>query len=380
MHEYLLTPGPVEMPREVYMATQKQIIGHRTKEFSDLFIEIEKKLSFLLKVDTPSVILPSSGTGALECLAVNFLCKGDKFISASCGVFGDRFRTIAEKTGATGIYLDFQPGEEISPNAVAMAVSNNPDVKCLLLTHNETSTGVVNPIKEIIRAIPEDKRPIILVDCVSSVGAMEMYPALWGIDAIATASQKGLLSPPGLGIVWLSEKAWKYVENNTCDSYYFDLKLQKKYLKKNNFANPYTPPVTLYYALNAALDVILKDGIDEWFKAHKLYATALAEGIKALGLELLVKKAEFRSPGVTAIKSSNYDTEAIRATLNTMGIVTAGGQADMKGKLIRIAHYDDKRFPELSIVLSCIFASLPNKKDITTNFMAEPLKILTSEE
>ena len=170
--KYLLTPGPVELPAEVLRAGARPLIGHRCPAFSELFTRIEKNLRELLKSDGPVIILPSSGTGALECMAVNFLEKGDKFISISCGVFGNRFREIALRTGAEGINIDVQFGDSVTPAIAAEAVKNNPGCKVLMITQNETSTGVVNPIKEIIAAIPEKDRPLILVDGVSSVGAM----------------------------------------------------------------------------------------------------------------------------------------------------------------------------------------------------------------
>ena len=194
--KYLLTPGPVELPAEVLRAGARPLIGHRCPAFSQLFTGIESKLGKLLKSEGPVIILPSSGTGALECMAVNFLEKGDKFISISCGVFGGRFREIALRTGAEGINIDVEFGDPLTPGLAAEAVRNNPGCKVLMMTQNETSTAVVNPIKDIIAAIPEKDRPLILVDGVSSVGAMECFPQEWGVDAVGTASQKGLLTPP----------------------------------------------------------------------------------------------------------------------------------------------------------------------------------------
>ncbi|MEG1502014.1 MAG: alanine--glyoxylate aminotransferase family protein [Synergistaceae bacterium] len=375
MKKYLLTPGPVEIPEEVRLASQRPLIGHRTSNFSDLFISIQTKLSQLLEVDSPSIILPSSGTGALECLAVNFLSKNDTFISASCGIFGDRFRTIAEKTGAKGIYIDFELGTHIQPEIVRDTVINHPECKVLLLTQNETSTGVINPIKEIIEAIPSSIRPIILVDGVSSIGTMESYPQKWGIDGIATASQKGLMCPPGLGILWISNKGWNYTNERECPSYYFDLKLHRKEFKENNYANPYTPPVTLYFALEKALDIILSNSKETWFKSHRTYSKALAAGVEELGFKLLTSHVKYRSPGVTAIKSDKFEMNLIKDNLSKLGIITAGGQGTLKDKLIRIAHYDDKSWPELSMILSCLYAATNNQIEIKSNFLAKPLEI-----
>lgn len=368
---YLLTPGPVELPAEVLRAGSRPLIGHRCPAFSELFTQIENKLQKLLKSEGPVIILPSSGTGALECMAVNFLEKGDKFISISCGIFGDRFRDITLRTGAEGVNIDVEFGDPVTPKVAADAVKNNPDCKVLLITQNETSTGVINPIKEIIAAIPEKDRPLIFVDGVSSVGAMECFPQEWGIDAIGTASQKGLLAPPGLGLVWLSEKAWNVLEGKTCPSYSYDLKLHKKSLEGKSPANPFTPPVSLYYALDEALEEILEKGTEIWFKSRRKYAYALAAGLEAMGFDLLVKCPEARSPGVTAFKYPAGDTEIIRKRLRAMGIETAGGQGKLKGKLVRIAHYNNWGWPELCVTLGSLYGAADMAQSVKKDFLAE---------
>ncbi|MFA7651828.1 MAG: alanine--glyoxylate aminotransferase family protein, partial [Synergistaceae bacterium] len=354
--------------------------GHRCPAFSELFTRIEKNLRELLKSDGPVIILPSSGTGALECMAVNFLEKGDKFISISCGVFGNRFREIALRTGAEGINIDVQFGDSVTPAIAAEAVKNNPGCKVLMITQNETSTGVVNPIKEIIAAIPEKDRPLILVDGVSSVGAMECFPQEWGIDAIGTASQKGLLTPPGLGLVWLSEKAWNALEGKTCPSYSYDLKLHKKDLEAKSPANPFTPPVSLYYALDEALEEILEVGTGVWFKSRRKYADALIAGLEAMGFDLLVKCPEARSPGVTAFKYPGGDTEAVRKKLRAMGIETAGGQGKLKGELIRVAHYNNWGWPELCIILGSLYGAADMAQTLKKDFLAEAWNIWNRED
>lgn len=358
MRKHLLTPGPVELSHDVILAGARQLIGHRTAEFSDLLRNLEIKLEKLLNSEGPVVVLPSSGTGALECLMFNFLDKGDKFISVSCGNFGDRFRKIGEQLGAEAICLDVPLGASPDPETVVDFVKQNPQCKVLLLTQNETSTGVVVPIKAIVNALPKENRPIILVDGVSSVGAMECYPEEWGVDGLATASQKGLLTPPGLGLVWLSEKAWKFVEKRKCLSHYFDLKLHKKRLISNTPDNPYTPPVSLFYALDEALSFILNYEEGKWFKSRLKYARAFVAGIETLELEPLVTNPMYRSPGLTAFYSKTLDCEKIRKSLKAMGIETAGGLGSLKGKLIRVAHYNDCNWPELSMILGALYASL----------------------
>lgn len=355
--KYLLTPGPVELPEEVRGAGFKPLISHRCDEFSDLLMDIEAKLSMLFGSEAPVIILPSSGTGALEALAVNFLSAGSSFISVSCGTFGDRFREIALRTKATGYFLDIPQGYGASPELVAEFAAQHNDCDALLLTHNETSTGVVTPIKEIIAALPSAKKPLVLVDGVSSLGAVECHPQEWGVDGIAAASQKGLMTPPGLGLVWLSEWAWDVLEDRNCPSYNFDLKLNRKDLDKEHPATPYTPPVSLYYALNAALDIILAKGADAWFTEKKRYARAFSAGLEAMGFENLVKDEKYRSPGVTAIKPIMRDAEEIRKNLRLMGIEVAGGQGKMSGELLRIAHYSDCGWPELAMILGALYAA-----------------------
>ena len=355
MNKYLMTPGPVPVSTEVSLAGARALIGHRGREFSALFSGIETKLSRLLRSGGCTVIFPSSGTGALESLAVNFTGPGTKVISVSCGVFGDRFREITALTGAEMINVDVTPGEGVQPAVVADAVKANPGASVLLLTQNETATGVFNRLDEIIAALPKDNRPLVLADGVSSIGAMPCFPEAWGIDGLAFASQKGLLTPPGLGLVWLSKRGWDAVSKRKCPSYYFDLSRQKKDLEREAPENPYTPPVSLYFALDAALDAVLADG---WLELRARAARAFAAGLEALGFTLLVKDAKFRSPGVTAFYHPSGATKEIEKNLKGLGIEPAGGQGELKDRLLRISHYHDVRWPEITLALGGLYAAL----------------------
>lgn len=361
--KYLLTPGPVEAPRRVLEAASRPLISHRCGEFSELFKGISRKLGRLFESGQPVVILPSSGTGALECAAVNFLRQGDVFISLSCGVFGDRFREIAARTGARGIYVDAEPGCAPTPEAAAAALRENPGARALLVTHNETSTGVTVPVREIIAALPAEGRPLVLADGVSSVGAIECLPESWGVDVLCTASQKGLITPPGLGLVWLSKRALDELEGRECPSYYFDLKLHLKNMNPDSYANPYTPPVSLYNALDAALDIILAEGAPAWFAKRRRYAEAFAAALEELGYELLVRDRRLRSAGVTAFSAPGDASEAVRKRLSAAGYETAGGQGTLKGKLIRAAHYSDWEMPEMEDILRAFAEAIDNNSD-----------------
>ncbi|MDR1514489.1 MAG: alanine--glyoxylate aminotransferase family protein [Synergistaceae bacterium] len=376
MNRYLMTPGPVPVSTEVSRSQAKPLIGHRGGEFSSMFLSIEDKLARLLKSGGRTVLFPASGTGALEALAANFTGPDVKVLSVSCGVFGDRFREITALYGADIVNVDAALGEGVTPEMVAEAVERNPDCGVLFLTQNETSTGVLNPIDRIIAAIPKEKRPLILVDGVSSVGAMPCFPEEWGIDGLATASQKGLLTPPGLGLVWLSERGWKTVKERKCQSYYFDLERQRKVLDKDAPENPYTPPVSLYYALDEALDEILIDG---WFDLRRRAARSLAAGIESLGFSLLVKDKNFRSPGVTAFSLPSGDIPAVSKALKAFGVEPAGGQADLKGKIIRMSHYHDVRWPEISLALGSLYAALGSNRAGCGDFMKEAFEAWEGE-
>ncbi|MDR2780161.1 MAG: aminotransferase class V-fold PLP-dependent enzyme [Synergistaceae bacterium] len=372
MKRYLMTPGPVPVSAEVSLREAHTLIGHRGKEFSDLFSGIEEKLSRLLDSEGKTVIFPASGTGALESLSANFTGPDTSVISVSCGVFGDRFREITTLTGARMINVDLPPGEGVRPDKVASAVKSNPDASVLLLTQNETSTGVFNHIDEIIGELPKNGRPLVLVDGVSSVGAMPCFPEKWGIDGLATASQKGLLTPPGLALIWLSERGWEAASKRKCPSYYFDLPRQKEYLYKDAPENPYTPPVSLYFALDAALDEITSDG---WFAERALAARSLAAGIESLGFDLLVRDEKFRSPGLTAFSHSSGETSAILKRLKTIGVEPAGGQGKFKGNLIRMSHYHDVRWPEISLALGSLYAALGESRKQAGDFMRRAFEI-----
>jgi aspartate aminotransferase-like enzyme len=263
----------------------------------------------------------------------------------------------------------------------ASSVAAHPDASVLLLTQNETSTGVFNHVDEIVSALPKGERPLVLVDGVSSVGAMPCYPQEWGIDGLAAASQKGLLTPPGLAFVWLSERAWDRVSRRKSASYYFDLLQQKKYLDKDAPETPYTPPVSLFTALDAALDEILSDG---WFDLRARAARSLAAGIEALGFELLVEDRGFRSPGVTAFfypskeasskEAPSKETSVVVKSLEAMGVDVAEGQGKFKGNLIRMSHYHDVRWPEISLALGSLYAALGDVRERAGDFMARALE------
>jgi len=360
MKTHLFTPGPVDIPEEVLSTACIQPIGHRSSAFYELMESSQNKLSSLLRSQGPVVIIPSSGTGALEALCSNLIEEGDEVLSVSCGVFGDRFREIAALFGAKVIPLDIPLGHAAEPERIKDVLDSHPDIKAVLITQNETSTGVMNPVEEIAVAVRKDRdAPLVLVDAVSSLGAMPCFPEAWGIDGLASCSQKGLLTPPGLGLVWLSDRGWKRRESmRSRRGYYFDLMLHRKYLDKTEPQNPFTPPVSLIRMLDRSLSMILDFGLDGWFLSKKRISETFIAGVQAMGLSPFVGRTEARSWGVSSVLFPDNMASDVQKNLAAMGIIAAGGQGEIKGKVMRFAHYSEQSWPEIAMLLGSIYGAL----------------------
>lgn len=336
--ELLLVPGPTPIPPQVQRAMLKPVINHRCPAYEELFAGLIEKLKRLFAVTGEVFVFPASGTGALEAMVVNFLSPGDPVLAVSIGFFGDRFGEIAERFGVDLTWLKLDWGTAATPEVVAEAMDKAPKpFKAVLLTHNETSTSVVNPVREIARVVKE-RGALLLVDAVSGFAAMPLPMDEWQIDAVATASQKALMVPPGIGLVAVRETAWEAVEQAKMPRYYWDFRLARKFQSHNQ--NPYTPPVTLLYGLDAALDMILTEGLDAVFERHKRVRDLLRNGVREMGLELFVPNDNIASCSLTAVKVPNgiHGGDLIRQLRNKYRIEVAGGQEHLKGKIIRISH------------------------------------------
>ncbi|MCX7828302.1 MAG: alanine--glyoxylate aminotransferase family protein [Thermanaerothrix sp.] len=351
----LLTPGPVDIPFEVSIGGAMRMISHRGSDFSRLYSDLLHQLSCLFEVGEPPIPIPGSGTGALDALCSNLISPGDRVISISCGFFGERFREIASRYGAVIEMIDVPWGESVEVHHLLDALERFPGARAILLTHNETSTGVLNPVEELARSVPQDG-PLILLDSVSAAGAAPCLPERWGLDGIATSSQKGLMAPPGVGLVWLSKRAWERAQEVRCPSYSMDLKLYRKYLS-NDPETPYTPPISLYVQLLKGIEIILRNK-EGWWETRARISKALCSGIEAMGLDLLVKSPIRRSPGLTAIKMDPNLVSGVRRNLRDMGIHVAGGQGVFKDSLIRIAHYTDMGWPEVCTIIGSLWRAL----------------------
>ena len=378
MQKHLFTPGPVNVPHEIRMAGAAPMVSHRSEPWSRLVEKVGAHLARLLGADGPVILLPGSGTGALEALAVNLISPGDTVISFSCGVFGERFREIVSRTGANIITVNAQRGQGFSGNDVRRALEGHPDTKALIFTHNETSTGVANPIKEMTSAVPEGG-PLILVDAVSSLGAMPCYPSKWGIDGLASCSQKGLLAPPGVSPVWLSERAWKIAGARKCPSYYFDLSMHRRYLLKNRPQNPYTPPVSLYYSLAASLQMLEEYGWEKRFESTARLARTFEAACQAMGLGLFVREIQFRSPALTSIVMPSGKGQKVKETLGDLGVIASEGQGEGE-TCLRFAHYSPGGWPEISLLAGSLFGAARDCGiNVNQGFMEEAWKTWNRE-
>ncbi|MBP6332608.1 MAG: alanine--glyoxylate aminotransferase family protein [Aminivibrio sp.] len=355
MQPHLFTPGPVSIPYEIRQRGAEPLVSHRSGPFFSLLEEISARLKRLLGTKEPPVLFPGSGTGALEALAANLIVPGDRVISFSCGAFGDRFREIAGRRGADVIPVDIPWGRGVTPDDVKDALARCPDPAAVLLTHNETSTGAVTPLGECIAALPPDG-PLVLVDAVSSLGAMPCFPEEWGIDGLASCSQKGLLTPPGIAVAALSPRGWARAGSRPCPSYYFDLSLHRRFLEKDRPQNPYTPPVTLLYSLDEALRYLEDFGFGEWFRLKARTAGTFASACEAMGLSLYVEEPAFRSPAVTAVKVPDGKGKDMKRALEALGVDAAAGQGKLTS-LLRVAHYSPGGWPELSLIAGSIYGA-----------------------
>jgi len=332
MKTRLFTPGPVMVPEKVMLKMAEPVFHHRTPRYEALFAGINKKLKQLFLTELCDVfVLASSGTGAMETAVVNILSKGDKALAVRGGKFGERWYEICEAYGIEAIPLDVEWGSAVKPEQIKKALDDNPGTKAVFTTHSETSTGVLTDLKAI-GEIVKQYDAVLVTDAVSGLGAHELRMDEWGVDVVVTGSQKTIMLPPGLGFIAVSGKAWRLVEKSDLPKYYWDLKKYKKSLDKNQ--NPFTPPVTLLVGLNESLDMILGEGLENIWARQAKMARALNAGVEALGLKLFPKDPS--NVLSTILIPDGIDGGALVKAMKKNGVFPAGGQEQLKGKIVRI--------------------------------------------
>ncbi|MDR2644747.1 MAG: alanine--glyoxylate aminotransferase family protein [Endomicrobium sp.] len=346
---YLLTPGPTPIPPEVALKEALPILHHRTSEFAAIYKDVAEGLKYVFQTKNEVYTVASSGTGTMEIAVTNLLSSGDEVIVASCGNFGDRWIKIAEGYGVKVISVSVEWGKVVKPAEIEKALKANPNVKAVYTTFTETSTGVVNDIKAIGEIVSKTNA-VLVVDTVSGLAGQEFRTDDWKIDVVVSGSQKGFMLAPGLAFITLSDKAWKLTESSKIPKFYFDIKKYKKSYGSNE--TPFTPPVTLIVALQESLRLIKERGLENMWNDYKLLAKAARAGMKALGLKL------FGEVPCDVVTSAYVPTEIGGKIVKTLrekyGVSIAGGQGDLKGKIIRFAHMGYIGKADLLVGFACL--------------------------
>jgi aspartate aminotransferase-like enzyme len=332
----LRIPGPTPLPPEVLQSMTKQMINHRASEFHQILTDVTSKLKQIYQTKNDLYVLTGSGTGGMESAIVNMLSPGDKVLAVSIGNFGNRFATIAQSFGANVVKLSFDMGKAAEPEVVRQALKNNPDVKAVLITHNETSTGITNDLATLSKVVKEFDK-LLIADCVSSLGSINCPVDEWKLDVAVSGSQKGWMAPPGLSFVSVSPKAWEFYAQAKMPRFYWDFGKAKKYLEKEE--TPWTPAITTVYALSTGLDILIKEGLQNIFARHARVAKATRDGVKALGLKQLADE-KFASNTVTAVwLPTGIEYKALSKMLREeKQVIITGGQDTLEGKIFRIGH------------------------------------------
>lgn len=337
--EFLMIPGPTPVPQSVLLDMAKHPMGHRSSEFSSLLSEVYEDLKWVFQTKNEVFIYTSSGTGAMEAAISNVVNPGDKVLCLVIGNFGERWAKIAASRGALVEKIQVEPGEAINPALLSKRLKEdvNGEIKVVTMTHNETSTGVTNDVQTLCSIIDEHGA-LSIVDGVTSVGAMPVKTDEWGIDILISGSQKGFMIPPGLAFLTCSEKAMQAYEQCRYPSFYFDFKAYKKAVADNS--TPYTPAVNLIIALNTALKMMKKEGLENIYARHARLAAALRASLRAMGLKLFVENDEIASKAITAVLPPDGITvPQIRNTMKKdFDIVLANGQGKLVDKIFRMGH------------------------------------------
>lgn len=341
MKSRLFTPGPTPVPERVMLRMAEPILHHRHSEFRDIMTRVNRNLQYVFQTSHPVLTLACSGTGGMEATFVSLFSPGDAVIAVNAGKFGERWVLMPRVFGLDPVEIRVPWGKAVSAEELRQSLRKHPDAKAVYLTHSETSTGTATDVQAMAQVIHDNSDALVCVDGITAIGAHELRFDQWGIDACVTGSQKGLMIPPGLAFVALSERAIAAMEKSTLPSFYLDLRRALKAYMTND--TPWTPAISLITGLDVALEMIRAEGIEKIWDRHRRLALGLREGLSALGLRLF---SENPSYAVTPVwLPDGVEWKAFNTILKSdNGITVAGGQGDFTGKIFRIAHlgyYDD---------------------------------------
>jgi aspartate aminotransferase-like enzyme len=331
----LMAPGPTPVPSQVLLAMAQPIIHHRTPEYGALFREVRAGLKRLVQTAQEVLTPVCTGTGAMEAAVANTLAAGDRVVVVNAGAFAQRWLAIARAYRLQIVELEAPHGETVAPERIAEALRANPDVKAVLVQHSESSTGVLHDVRAYAQ-VTTGTDALLVVDAVSSLGIADVPMDAWSIDVVVSASQKGLMLPPGLGILALSDKAWAASKRSTSPRYYLDLAEERKYAASNEAR--FTPAVSLMVGLREVLRMIEAEGLDNVFRRHDRLSRATRAGAEALGLTLFPRTTP--SPALTAVQvPAGVDADRVVAGFaSSHNITIDGGRGPTKGKIFRIGH------------------------------------------
>ncbi|MCB4421520.1 alanine--glyoxylate aminotransferase family protein [Synechococcus sp. HB1133] len=334
----LMIPGPTPVPETVLKAMGRHPIGHRSGEFQAIVRRTTEQLKWLHQTTSDVLVITGSGTAAMEAGIINTLSRGDKVLCGDNGKFGERWVKVARAYGLDVEVIKAEWGQPLDPEAFrsALEADSAKAIKAVILTHSETSTGVINDLESIARHVKTHGTALTLADCVTSLGATNVPMDEWGLDVVASGAQKGYMLPPGLSFVAMSARAWDAYERSDLPKFYLDLGPYRKTAAKDS--NPFTPAVNLYFGLEAALEMMQKEGLEAIFARHTRHRAAAQAGMKAMGLPLFAADG-CGSPAITAVAPEGIDAEQLRkAVKEKFDILLAGGQDHLKGKVFRIGH------------------------------------------
>jgi predicted phosphoserine aminotransferase len=345
----LFIPGPTEVRPEVLQQLSRPMIGHRSREFSRLFRSLQPRLQELFQTRHPVYLSTSSGSGLWEAAVRN--CVRCRCLHLVNGAFGEHWRRVTRANGKQSVSVEVEWGRPILPEQVEEALRRE-HVDAVALVHNETSTGVLNPLEEIACVVRQFPDTILLVDTVSSLGGVDIPVDEWGIDVCLTSSQKALALPPGLALASVSDRALARAREIEDRGYYFDFLVFEEYLARDQ--TPTTPAISLLYALDYQLDRILAEGLAARGQRHRAMAQQVWDWAEQRGLGLFAEEG-YRSPTVTVVRNERgMDIPALEADLQCRGIVISDGYGRLRGSTFRIAHMGDLTPAEIEDVLSAI--------------------------
>ncbi len=358
--QFLQIPGPANVPERVFRAMGQPLVNHRGPEFARLLADCVSGLKSVFQTTGDILLFPSSGSGGLEAAIVNVLSPGDRVLAAVQGVFSERFVQIAAKHGAAVERVEFDWGRGVDPAQMVdrLRRDEGSSYKMVFMSHNETSTGVLNDVKSVGLGKARLRHPaVFVVDAVSSLALADLQTDAWHVDVAVTGSQKGLMLPPGMAILAVSPRAWEAATKATMPRWYWDWRQLKTAMDAGRA--PVTPVTSLMFGLKEALDMIAEEGLPNVFERHRRLARAVRAGVRGMGLSVLPEEAA-ASPSVTAvIQPDGVDQKTMNNVLRQKyGVVIGGGLQKLEGKIFRIGHMGQIGAPEVLAILGAIEMTL----------------------